>query len=74
MCLPTHGAFTIKQNRREIYVPADMNTWARHSSDDFWKWFTDVKNKDNLTHLRLSYDDIKGYEVYKGFHHKPLFS
>lgn len=71
MCLPTHGAFTITRNNRNIYVPAEMNPWARYSNDDFWKWFTEVKNKNNPMHLQLSYEDIKGYEVYKGFHANP---
>ena len=61
-CEPAWGAFDIKRCNRIIHVPIHMNNIARYSSDAFWKWLVDVKNKGNPFKLQIHLADVGEFE------------
>lgn len=67
MCdyLPAWGAFTIKREGRDIYVPTHMNNLARYFSEAFWQWFIQVKHKGNPFYLQLELTDVEEFEKWR---------
>ena len=62
---PAWGAFTIRRQGREIYVPTHMNNIARSSSDAFWHWFIQVKHKGNPFYLQVELTDVAEFEKWQ---------
>ena len=60
---PFVGPFYFKYNKTLIRVPGFLNPIAKECTNQFWIWFTDIKNP-GIHYLEFKYEDLDYYESY----------